>query len=83
MIKRHWITASLIFFCLSGLPVQGQVEDTIKVLTPETKFSKEAMVVTALAEIGEAWRPWRAVAARILWHYYLNTKRRKRKDATA
>jgi DNA-3-methyladenine glycosylase II len=22
--------------------------------------------------IGEAWRPWRAVAARILWHYYLS-----------
>ncbi len=26
----------------------------------------------ALIEIGEAWRPWRAVAARMLWHYYLN-----------
>jgi len=50
MIKRHWITASLIFFCLFSLPVQGQVEDTIKVLTPETKFSKEAMVVTNILE---------------------------------
>lgn len=30
-----------------------------------------------LLEIGEAWRPWRTVAARILWHYYLNTKRIK------
>ena len=36
-----------------------------------------------LAEIGEAWRPYRTVAARILWHYYLNTKRLKRKDATS
>ena len=35
-----------------------------------------------LAEIGEAWRPYRTIAARILWHYYLNTKRLKRKDAT-
>jgi DNA-3-methyladenine glycosylase II len=25
-----------------------------------------------LAEVGEAWRPWRAVAARILWHDYLS-----------
>ncbi len=24
-----------------------------------------------LDEIGQAWRPWRAVAARICWHYYL------------
>jgi len=25
-----------------------------------------------LEEIGKAWRPWRAVAARILWHHYLS-----------
>ena len=25
--------------------------------------------------IATAWRPWRAVAARLLWHYYLNTRR--------
>lgn len=25
-----------------------------------------------LSEIAERWKPWRAVAARILWHYYLN-----------
>lgn len=31
-----------------------------------------------LASLGEAWRPWRAVAARILWHYYLNTVRIRR-----
>lgn len=31
----------------------------------------------ALAEIGEAWRPWRSVAARLLWHHYLNTVRKK------
>lgn len=30
-----------------------------------------------LLKMGEAWRPWRTVAARILWHYYLNTKRLK------
>ncbi len=23
--------------------------------------------------MGAAWRPWRAIAARILWHYYLST----------
>lgn len=25
-----------------------------------------------LVEIAEQWRPWRSVAARILWHHYLN-----------
>ena len=33
---------------------------------------------SAMQTIGEAWRPWRSVAARILWHHYLNTKRRRR-----
>ena len=26
---------------------------------------------TEMAELGEAWRPWRSVAARLLWHDYL------------
>jgi DNA-3-methyladenine glycosylase II len=29
-----------------------------------------------MAEIAEAWRPWRAVAARLLWHHYLSIPRR-------
>ncbi len=29
-----------------------------------------------LAAIGERWRPWRSVAARILWHDYLGRRRR-------
>ena len=28
-----------------------------------------------LNEIARAWQPWRAVAARLLWHYYLNRGR--------
>jgi DNA-3-methyladenine glycosylase II len=32
-----------------------------------------------LEAIAENWRPWRAVAARILWHYYLNHPNRKLK----
>ena len=27
--------------------------------------------------LAEAWRPSRAVAARILWHHYLSTPRRR------
>lgn len=26
----------------------------------------------SLTEISERWKPWRAVAARLLWHHYLN-----------
>lgn len=34
----------------------------------------------ALERLGQRWRPHRAVAARILWHYYLSTVRQKPKD---
>ena len=30
----------------------------------------------ALRVLGEAWRPWRSVAARLFWHAYLATRRR-------
>ncbi|MGH8453351.1 MAG: DNA-3-methyladenine glycosylase family protein [Nevskiales bacterium] len=29
-----------------------------------------------LTEMAEQWSPWRAVAARILWHYYLSNRQR-------
>jgi DNA-3-methyladenine glycosylase II len=32
---------------------------------------------TEMLAAAEAWRPWRAVAARILWHHYLSTPRRR------
>ncbi len=35
----------------------------------------------ALDRLGERWRPYRAVAARILWHHYLSTPRRRRNGA--
>jgi DNA-3-methyladenine glycosylase II len=30
-----------------------------------------------LDAIGAAWHPWRAVAARVLWHHYLSRRKRK------
>jgi DNA-3-methyladenine glycosylase II len=36
---------------------------------------------TELEILGERWRPWRAVAARILWHYYLSTLAARRPRA--
>jgi DNA-3-methyladenine glycosylase II len=29
-----------------------------------------------MAALGEAWRPWRSVAARLLWHDYLGRRGR-------
>lgn len=32
----------------------------------------------ALDEMSEAWKPWRAVAARLFWHFYLSEMQAKR-----
>lgn len=38
---------------------------------PARPTDEEALV------FAEAWRPWRAAAARLLWHWYLSTPRRR------
>ncbi len=35
-----------------------------------------------LRTIAEAWRPWRAVAARLLWHHYLSVRAERRGTRT-
>ena len=40
----------------------------------EIKGLDERPTQPALAEIAEAWRPWRAIAARLLWNHYLNRR---------
>jgi DNA-3-methyladenine glycosylase II len=37
----------------------------------------------ALEQLAETWRPYRAVAARMLWQYYLGRRSFPRKDAKA
>jgi DNA-3-methyladenine glycosylase II len=36
-----------------------------------------------IGRITRAWRPWRAVAARVLWHHYLSTPRKRAKVSAA
>ena len=42
----------------------------------EVKGLAQRPTAAHMEAIAEAWRPWRAAAARVLWHYYLNTPRR-------
>jgi DNA-3-methyladenine glycosylase II len=43
--------------------------------TQELKRLHSRPAPEKLDEIARPWRPWRAVAARILWHHYLSKKR--------
>ena len=44
----------------------------LAVAAQSVKRLKSRPTPQRLEEIGMAWRPWRAVAARILWHHYLS-----------
>ena len=47
----------------------------------EVKRLKSRPTQVRLEQISTPWRPWRAVAARLLWHYYLSDHRKAmRKD---
>jgi len=39
----------------------------------EVKNLEIALSHESLKEIAEGWKPWRSVAARIFWHYYLSS----------
>ena len=41
----------------------------------EVKQLERRPTYDELDVVSEAWRPWRAVAARILWHHYLSRRR--------
>lgn len=47
------------------------------VAAQEVKGLAQRPTPQALAALAEPWRPWRAVAARLLWHHYLSTRARK------
>jgi DNA-3-methyladenine glycosylase II len=65
-----WTADIYILFCLAradawspgDLALQVAIKDVLKL---EARPSQALMM-----ELAEAWRPWRAVAARMLWAYY-------------
>lgn len=46
----------------------------LAVAIKEIKGLPQAPDVTEVENMAELWRPWRGVAAQLLWHYYLNRK---------
>ena len=42
---------------------------------PRRRACRPGRTPTMLAMLGEAWRPWRSVAARLFWHDYLARRR--------
>jgi DNA-3-methyladenine glycosylase II len=76
-----WTADIYIFFCLARADAWSPGDLALQ-LAIKDAFDLEARPSQALmVEIAEAWRPWRSVAARMLWSYY--ALRRKTSAAPA
>jgi len=66
-------TADIYLLMALCRPDAWPVGDLALAIAARHAFGLAATPGTAeLEAIGEAWRPWRAVAARALWHFYLS-----------
>ena len=66
-------TANIYLLTVLRRPDIWPAEDlALAVAAQSLKRLKNRPTPQELENISRAWKPWRAVAARLLWHYYLN-----------
>ena len=69
-------TANIYLLTVLRRPDIWPKEDlALAVAAQELKRLKARPTPQELENLSLAWKPWRAVAARLLWHYYLNSHR--------
>ena len=70
-------TASVYLLMVLGRPDVWPVGDiALAQAVAEVKGLGQRPDPAAMTELGEAWRPWRSVAARLFWHDYLSRRGR-------
>ena len=76
-----WTADVYLLTCLMRPDVWPVGDIALQAAAQEVKGLEARPGPAELAGIGEAWRPWRSVAARILWQHYLNTVRARKGNA--
>jgi DNA-3-methyladenine glycosylase II len=76
-----WTADIYILFCLARADAWSPGDLALKVAVKDALALEARPDQALMIEIAELWRPWRAVAARMLWSYY--AVRRKPTDAPA
>ena len=68
----HWTADIYLLMVLRRPDIWPTGDLALAVAAQAVKRLKTRPTSKELAEISESWKPWRAIAARILWHYYLS-----------
>ena len=72
-----WTADVYLLMCLMRPDVWPVGDIALQAAAHEIKGLDARPGPDLLSDIGEQWRPWRSVAARLLWHHYLNTSRKR------
>jgi DNA-3-methyladenine glycosylase II len=65
-----WTADIYILFCLARADAWSPGDLALQVAVKDALDLKALPNQARMRELAEAWRPWRAVAARMLWSYY-------------
>lgn len=70
-----WTADIYIMFCLGRADAFASGDLALQVAAGHAAGREERPSAAELSEMAERWRPWRGVAARLLWAYYPHMKR--------
>lgn len=73
----RWSADIYLLMALGRPDVWPDGDLALAVAAQQVKALPARPTYAALTELAEQWMPWRAVAARLLWHFYLSRNRRE------
>lgn len=75
-----WTADIYIMFCLGRRDAFAPGDLALQIAASHAAGQGGRASPSELAEMAEAWRPWRGVAARLLWAYYPHMKKARTPD---
>jgi len=73
----HWTSDIYLLMVLLRADIWPHGDRALAVAACEVFNMTKVPDYKTLQDFAVAWKPWRSVAARLLWHHYLNTNRKK------
>lgn len=70
----RWTADIYLLMALGRPDVWPQGDLALMVAIQKVKRLRKRPCLDEFRELGEAWRPWRSVAARLLWNHYLSAE---------
>ncbi len=72
----RWTAEIYLMFCLGRSDILPAGDLALREAAGMVKRKRKRPDEDQLRRMGQAWRPWRSVAARLLWHYYATSDKK-------